>query len=227
MVAPHRRGLLDDLATGLPEETELPDTMWDALDCFHTALVDQVRKRMVVSEDMAMATVLHPTFDDLCPIKNRALRESVMLRLRFEYNNIAPTARERAERRPTVIELESDDGASGYHRMIKVRRLERQNSSESEDDDQVDELTRYLQTKVVDDVNPLEWWRKNKVKFPTVAKLARKYLTLPASSVASERMFSLAGNIVSESRNRLADDAIKDIVFCHYAKRCLVRRQEK
>ena len=226
MIAPHRRGLLDDLDASLPEEADLPDTMWDSIDSFHTALVNQVRQRMVVNEDMAMATVLHPTFNDLFPIKNREFRESVMLRLRYEFNNIAPTARERADRQPAVVESDSDDSASGYHRMIKYRKIERQNSFGSEADDQVDELTRYLQINVVEDVDPLEWWWLNQNKFPTVAKLARKYLTLPASSVASERMFSLAGNIVNDNRTRLADDAIKDLVFCHYAKRCLVRLEE-
>ncbi|KAF9273875.1 hypothetical protein BGZ68_001134, partial [Mortierella alpina] len=70
--------------------------------------------------------------------------------------------------------------------MIKSRKLDRQNSYGSEADDRVDELTQYLQIKVVEDVDPLEWWKVNRNKFPTVAKLARKYLTLPASSVASE-----------------------------------------
>jgi hypothetical protein len=45
MIAPHRRGLLDDLDASLPEETDLPDTMWDAINSFHSSLVNQVRKR--------------------------------------------------------------------------------------------------------------------------------------------------------------------------------------
>ncbi|KAF9552963.1 hypothetical protein EC968_000266, partial [Mortierella alpina] len=166
---PHRRGLLDDLDASLPEEADLPDTMWDAIDSFHTALANQVRKRLMF---------LHPTFNDLFPVKNREFRESIMLRLRCEFSNIAPTARERADRQSTVVESDSDDSASGYHRMIKYRKIERQNSFGSEADEHVDELTRYLQVNVVEDVDPLEWWRVNKSRFPTVAKLARKYLTL-------------------------------------------------
>ncbi|KAF9571137.1 hypothetical protein EC968_000995 [Mortierella alpina] len=111
-----------------PRRQIFPTPCGNAIDSFHTALANQVRKRLMVNEDMAMATVLHPTFNDLFPIKNREFRDSIMLRLRFEFNNIAPTARERADRQPTVIESDSDDSASGYHRMIKYRKIERQNS---------------------------------------------------------------------------------------------------
>ena len=52
-----------------------------------------------------------------------------------------------------------------------------------------------------------------------MARLARKYLAIPATSVASERMFSYSGGVVTDRRNRLSDDAVSDIVFCNYASR--------
>lgn len=54
-----------------------------------------------------------------------------------------------------------------------------------------------------------------------MAKIARKYLAIPATSVASERMFSFAGGVCTDRRNRLSDDTVSDIVFCNYASRCL------
>ncbi|KAG0205301.1 hypothetical protein BGX28_003055 [Mortierella sp. GBA30] len=70
--------------------------------------------------------------------------------------------------------------------------VQREASFGSDSGEQEDELSRYLQLKIVQDVEPLEWWSMNKEKLPTVARLARKYLSLSASSVASERMFSYA-----------------------------------
>jgi hAT family C-terminal dimerisation region len=40
-----------------------------------------------------------------------------------------------------------------------------------------------------DDINPHEWWIKNKTKFPNVAAVARRFLGIPTTSVASERIF--------------------------------------
>ena len=50
------------------------------------------------------------------------------------------------------------------------------------------------------DVCGLKWWAQHVSKFPYVAKLSKKYLAIPATSTASERVFSTAGNIVNKKR---------------------------
>ncbi|CAG8580474.1 7476_t:CDS:1 [Ambispora gerdemannii] len=61
--------------------------------------------------------------------------------------------------------------------------------------------------------NPLVWWNNNIKTFPHHIKQARKYLSIPATSVPSERLFSDAGNIITEKRNRLSSDIVHDILF--------------
>ncbi|CAN0125823.1 unnamed protein product, partial [Laminaria digitata] len=39
------------------------------------------------------------------------------------------------------------------------------------------------------DITALKWWAGKQSTFPTVAKLAREYLAVQASSAASERLF--------------------------------------
>ncbi|KAG0343282.1 hypothetical protein BG000_000001 [Podila horticola] len=56
-----------------------------------------------------------------------------------------------------------------------------------------------------------------------MAKLAWKYLVIPATSVASERMFSFSGSIITDKRHHLSDDVANDIVFCNYAMKCLLK----
>ena len=44
---------------------------------------------------------------------------------------------------------------------------------------------------VPEDSNPLNWWRDNYSKYPSVAVVARAFWGIPATSVASERVFFL------------------------------------
>ena len=76
------------------------------------------------------------------------------------------------------------------------------------------ELTRYLQEEALDeDADPLAWWRDNQARFPLLSKLARKYLTVCATSTASERVFSTAGNIVTHLRASLKPEKVNMLVF--------------
>ena len=76
------------------------------------------------------------------------------------------------------------------------------------------EVDSYLQMPVVDiDQSPLEWWRRQKSEFPLVSRLARKYLCICATSVASERVFSAAGHIGSNLRSCLKPSKIDQLTF--------------
>ena len=78
--------------------------------------------------------------------------------------------------------------------------------------EQVDvELDRYMsdQTKGED----LAWWCLNEGKYPRLSRLARRYLAVPASSVPSERIFSLAGQIVNKKRSCLSTSLVDQLIF--------------
>ena len=61
--------------------------------------------------------------------------------------------------------------------------------------------------------DPLQWWCENHLRFPLVAAIARQLLGVPATSVASERAFSKAGDIITKKRNRLAPNKAEKILF--------------
>lgn len=90
---------------------------------------------------------------------------------------------------------------------------------EDVDDDSVtaiaeeDELTTYLQTKVSSADTILGWWKAQATKMPKLAALARHLLAIPASSAASERVFSAAGCTITARRTALNPETVDSILF--------------
>lgn len=64
-----------------------------------------------------------------------------------------------------------------------------------------------------DNFHLMEWWRNNQVKYPMLSKLAIQIHSIPASSAAAERSFSLAGNLITEKRNRLQPRSVDGLLF--------------
>ena len=65
-------------------------------------------------------------------------------------------------------------------------------------------MTRYLSEPVIGRMeNPLTWWRQNKERLPDLSRLAHVYLGPPPTSVPSERLFSVAGKVISDHRSAL------------------------
>jgi len=62
-------------------------------------------------------------------------------------------------------------------------------------------------------VNPLNWWKINETQYPQIAKMARDYLAIPATSVLSEQYFSISKNLITDNRNRLAGKTVR-ICIC-------------
>ena len=82
------------------------------------------------------------------------------------------------------------------------------------------EMRRYLEESPIRrHQDPLQWWACHEGLFPQLAKLAKKYLGIPATSVPSERLFSVAGELVSSMRANLSDDKIDMILFLTLAVR--------
>jgi hypothetical protein len=67
-----------------------------------------------------------------------------------------------------------------------------------------DEITTYFLMPVArENKNPLSWWKAKREIFPILSIIAQKYLGIPATSVASERLFSDAENHITAKGNAL------------------------
>ena len=63
------------------------------------------------------------------------------------------------------------------------------------------------------ELNPLKWWKENHGRFPRLARLAKRYLCIPGTSVPSERVFSEAGLVVNRLRTRLTPEHVDMLIF--------------
>jgi len=76
--------------------------------------------------------------------------------------------------------------------------------------------TYFSQSLLPINQNPLTWWQVNKHCLPTLAQLALVYLSPPPSSVQSERIFSLAGEVYDDHRSRLMAENAERLVFLKF-----------
>src|SRR6266542_6511296 len=80
-----------------------------------------------------------------------------------------------------------------------------------------DEVHKYwISAEAEEDVKPLDWWKTHSTEYPNLSKLAVDYLCIQASSVPCEQLFSIAGQVLCKSRNRLSDDIVR-ACLCLYS----------
>lgn len=78
------------------------------------------------------------------------------------------------------------------------------------------EIATYVQepeSSINAETDPLVWWKENQNRLPVLAKVAKKYLCVCATSCASERVFSTMGNIITPTRSLLKPEMVNMLAF--------------
>ena len=63
------------------------------------------------------------------------------------------------------------------------------------------------------DTDIQDWWSKNGHLFPSVAKMARQFLSAPATSADCERVFSKACKMHDDHKKRTTEDLPSENLF--------------
>ena len=111
-------------------------------------------------------------------IHTRMIRQSfVVAASRYSTHAAVPMATE-----------EADEEIDDFEDFIYAKRQKITNEEE--------EIVKYLREDLTDrDVDPLGYWHHRQVDFPSLGKMARALLAISATSVPSERAFSMGGLI--------------------------------
>jgi len=78
------------------------------------------------------------------------------------------------------------------------------------------EIERFISITPVDRskfLTACDWWCENHHLYPNVARVVKRYLPAPPTSVASERLFSSASRVFTDRRNRLAAKKADMLLF--------------
>ncbi|OQD74718.1 hypothetical protein PENANT_c168G01573 [Penicillium antarcticum] len=74
---------------------------------------------------------------------------------------------------------------------------------------------------------PLVWWRDHQDEFPTMAKLARDVLSIPASGAGVERLFNSARDVCHYRRGSLQPQTISDLMMYMCTSRFEIHEEER
>src|SRR3954452_7468682 len=72
-----------------------------------------------------------------------------------------------------------------------------------------DEINNYLNTPNDINIDPLMWWKEHQDEYPVLSLIAKDYLIIQATSVAAEQAFSVAGNTITQTRNKLEPETAR------------------
>ena len=152
-------------------------------------------------EELCLATLLDPRFKDKF-FSGNIIRATVKEILVDKMSSLVTTSENAAE------EL----GPSQPKRTCPLKStvlldviLEIITDSNSDTLSTTTEVETFLSESLLDykTGNPYTWWGQNKKRFPMLSVLAQRYLCPPATSFPSERLFSAAGNLHDDKRNRI------------------------
>ena len=89
--------------------------------------------------------------------------------------------------------------------------------SDSEDEEETGplaELERYqMEKRLKSTDDPFLWWRRRRLEYPFMARLARKYLAVQGTSTAAERVMSRLGLVLTKRRQMMTGDLFSKIMF--------------
>ena len=80
------------------------------------------------------------------------------------------------------------------------------------------EMKKYLSLPCIGrSENPIKWWvNVGKHQFPNLFLGAQKFQCMTATSVPSERVFSTAGNVITNKRNLLGKECANELICLHH-----------
>ena len=217
--------LLDGLQGAMPPVHWQLHAQWSDLSTIVQEVRSFILKDMLARwdpSDLLLCVLTHPGHKSLSWL-NPADKKRVISQLHTEMINVSgwnlaaddeeDNDSEPPAKKPALTSEEDDFD------LLFGQKEDSETEGQVKSDDHLqhlqDELGRYLKEAEINfrKDDPLLWWRNHETYFPTIAKLARKYLCIPASTAPAERVFSTAKNILQMKRWRILPERLGKCIF--------------
>ncbi|POV96722.1 hypothetical protein PSHT_11318 [Puccinia striiformis] len=198
----------------------------DSLYPMYHAMSKRVEKYLdeaMQCHTLVIATILHPCFRMYIfelAFGSRSLEASKALQLlRREFVHTKESLKRKQPAAQVSVDahvINNEQPLISQPQSLMVRLASRLKSNGTLEDD---EITAYLNANLSFDeremnnkATPLQWWKTNQHRYPTLAVMARAYLGSVGSSCAVERLFSAAADVCSSNRGRLLPSSMSHCV---------------
>lgn len=186
------------------------------------SLSDGVSHRLggVENKDiLALVTFLDPRFKDLCYKSSKVAETTkqrvismVMARMKNEYSEKTQTDIEPVEEPECGTTTKEDDKFSVLSNLDEM--LSKKVKKGTHLSRAIVEVDRYIEEDNLDrKKDPIAYWKEEGNQFPHLKQISKKYLCCLCTSVPCERIFSKAGQIISDRRNRLSANKANMLMF--------------
>ncbi|XP_033220338.1 zinc finger BED domain-containing protein 4-like isoform X2 [Belonocnema kinseyi] len=217
---------------GLREGLSTKKTKSNLVNNLKTEIRDEIKLRFGLMEEVkhfAVATLLDPRF------KKIDLKDHSRCALAIA---IVKTLFDRKVQASALDGSKSDESSenlagkkNSLELSIRARHHKLAERDQRRKPDITDELPPELSLFHINPVvslktDPIKWWVDNKSSYPTLTSIALRYITIMATSVLSERLFSKAGENMTARRNRLSGERLHKQPFlssteCWANKHCI------
>lgn len=198
---------LRDLTNKQDLDNELKTVVKDMLNQFYTRFGD-----IENIDILAESTILDPRFKKF-GFKDENKYTTAVANLRkklsaIRANNDPPTNQELIRLGPESVPKKS---TMWSHFDENVNNLVQEKNTTAA---VIIELDRYISEPLINrNEDPLIWWMTRKHVYPTLFNYAKKRLCIQATSVPCERIFSKAGQVLTQKRSTLKSSKVTQILF--------------
>ncbi len=159
-----------------------------------------------------LCCVLDPNFKDLSFINNNIIKKAAYSEIKNQMKTLHQKSIEtRDDNSDTDIDMETITPSTSHESAIDI--IFGKHDISTKEISFTEEFKSYINVGHNRGTDLLLWWKENEKKFPLLSVLAKKYLSIPSTSVTSERMFSKAGFLVSKRRSLLSPKSINEVLF--------------